>query len=171
GGLGAGLAAVGARLLPRFEVLLDGLDLAARLGRADLVVTGEGALDAQTVRGKVPGEVARRAREAGVPVLALAGSLGEGAGEAGLDAYESLAPGPLPLPEALGRAAELLADAAERALRTVLVGTRLRGRPPEAAAPACSGSRAPAAGGGVVRGRHGPAAVPAPPAVRSPAPR
>lgn len=103
GGLGAGLAALGARLLPRFEVLLDGLDLDARLARADLVITGEGALDAQTVRGKIPGEVARRAREAGVPVLALAGTLGPGARDAGLDAYESLAPGPVPLQEALDR--------------------------------------------------------------------
>ncbi|MDN3295479.1 glycerate kinase [Streptomyces ficellus] len=130
GGLGAGLAAVGARLSPRFDVLLDGLDLDARLARADLVITGEGALDAQTARGKIPGEVARRAREAGVPVLALAGTLGGGAEAAGLDAYESIAPGPVPRSHALEHAAELLADAAERALRTILLGTRLvsRGR-------------------------------------------
>ncbi len=130
GGLGAGLAALGAHLLPRFEVLLDGLDLTERFAGADLVITGEGALDEQTVRGKIPGEVARRAREAGVPVLALAGTLGPGAGDAGLDAYESIAPGPVPLSHALEHAAGLLADAAERALRTVLVGTRLvsRGR-------------------------------------------
>ncbi|ORT60279.1 glycerate kinase [Streptomyces sp. CB03238] len=165
GGLGAGLAAVGARLLPRFEVLLDGLDLGARLGHADLVITGEGALDAQTVRGKVPGEVARRAREAGVPVLALAGTLGPGAQDAGLDAYESIAPGPVPLSEALDRAAELLADAAERALRTVLVGTRLRARLPDPAGLACPGTRAR----GVVVGRHGSAMTPSS-ALRSHAP-
>lgn len=150
GGLGAGLAAVGARLLPRFEVLLDGLDLSARLARADLVITGEGALDAQTVRGKIPGEVARRAREAGVPVLALAGSLGEGAHESGLDAYESIAAGPVPLREALDRAAELLTDAAERALRTVLLGTLLvspgrahNARPPYGSSTAPRPARAP----------------------------
>ncbi|MDG4864800.1 glycerate kinase, partial [Streptomyces sp. T-3] len=57
GGLGAGLAALGAVLKPRFEVLLDHLNLDARLARADLVLTAEGALDFQTPRGKVPAEV------------------------------------------------------------------------------------------------------------------
>ncbi|QIP86886.1 glycerate kinase [Streptomyces sp. Tu 2975] len=128
GGLGAGLAALGARLLPRFDVLLDHVDLDARLARADLVITAEGALDNQTVRGKIPAEVAHRARAAGVPVLALAGTLGHGVHEvraAGVDAYGSIVPAPVPLPEALDRAGEFLADAAERALRMVLLGTRL----------------------------------------------
>ncbi|MFF3287456.1 glycerate kinase [Streptomyces sp. NPDC003023] len=128
GGLGAGLAALGARLLPRFDVLLDHVDLDARLARADLVITAEGALDQQTVRGKVPAEVAHRARAAEKPVLALAGTLGAGVREitaAGVDAYGSIVPAPVALPEALDRAGEFLADAAERALRMVLVGTRL----------------------------------------------
>ncbi len=128
GGLGAGLAALGARLLPRFEVLLDRIDLDARLARADLVITAEGTLDGQTVRGKIPAEVARRAKAHGVPVLALAGTLGHDAHEvraAGVDAYGSILPAPVALPEALDRGAEFLADAAERALRMVLVGTRL----------------------------------------------
>ncbi|MEU1279084.1 glycerate kinase [Streptomyces sp. NPDC005805] len=128
GGLGAGLAALGARLLPRFDVLLDHVDLDARLARADLVITAEGSLDGQTVRGKIPAEVASRARAAGVPVLALAGTLGHGVRAvtaAGVDAYGSIVPAPVALPEALHRAAEFLADAAERALRMVLVGTRL----------------------------------------------
>ncbi|MEU0372129.1 glycerate kinase [Streptomyces sp. NPDC006283] len=128
GGLGAGLAALGARLLPRFDVLLDHIDLDARLARADLVITAEGALDDQTVRGKIPAEVAHRARAAHVPVLALAGTLGHGVRAltaAGVDAYGSIVPAPVPLPEALDRAGEFLADAAERTLRMVLVGTRL----------------------------------------------
>ncbi|MGW3401036.1 glycerate kinase family protein [Streptomyces zhihengii] len=128
GGLGAGLAALGARLLPRFEVLLGHIDLDARLARADLVITAEGSLDRQTVRGKVPAEVARRAKALGVPVLALAGTLGQGVDEvtaAGVDAYGSILPAPVALPEALDRAGEFLADAAERTLRMVLVGTRL----------------------------------------------
>ncbi|MGW2019216.1 glycerate kinase family protein [Streptomyces sp. NPDC001927] len=128
GGLGAGLAALGARLLPRFEVLLDRIDLDARLARADLVITAEGALDGQTVRGKIPAEVARRAKAHGVPVLALAGTLGKGAHHVravGVDAYGSILPAPMALPEALDRGAEFLADAAERALRMVLLGTRL----------------------------------------------
>ncbi|MEU3934618.1 glycerate kinase [Streptomyces sp. NPDC029044] len=126
GGLGAGLAALGARLLPRFDVLLDHLDLDARLARADLVVTAEGALDHQTPRGKVPAEVARRAKLYGRPVLALAGTLGEGAGDVpGVDACHGILPAPMELAEALLRASELLTDATERALRMIVLGTRL----------------------------------------------
>ncbi|WP_077063193.1 glycerate kinase [Streptomyces sp. MP131-18] len=128
GGLGAGLAAVGARLLPRFDVLLDHVDLDARLARADLVVTAEGALDRQSSRGKIPGEVARRAKALGIPVLALAGTLGEGAHEVrliGVDAWSGILPAPVGLPEALARGGEFLADAAERALRMVLLGSRM----------------------------------------------
>ncbi|MFI6941089.1 glycerate kinase [Streptomyces sp. NPDC050418] len=129
GGLGAGLAALGARLLPRFEVLLDHLDLDARLARADLVVTAEGALDHQSPRGKVPAEVARRAKLADRPVLVLAGTIGEGAHHihaSGVDAYSSILPAPVSLPEALGRGAEFLTDATERALRMVVLGAQLR---------------------------------------------
>jgi glycerate kinase len=127
GGLGAGLAAVGARLRPRFEVLMDPLGLDLRLARADLVVTAEGALDGQTPFGKIPAEVARRAKRHGRPVLALAGTLGEGAHEvraAGIDAYSGILPGPVSLGEAMGRGAEYLTDATERALRMVLLGVR-----------------------------------------------
>ncbi|MFJ3446262.1 glycerate kinase [Streptomyces sp. NPDC086081] len=126
GGLGAGLAALGARLLPRFDVLLDHLDLDARLARADLVVTAEGALDHQTPRGKVPAEVARRAKRYGRPVLALAGTLGEGAHQVpGVDACHGILPAPMELAEALLRAGELLTDATERALRMIVLGARL----------------------------------------------
>ncbi|GGZ20353.1 glycerate kinase [Streptomyces inusitatus] len=128
GGLGAGLAALGGALLPRFDVLLDHLDLDARLARADLVVTAEGALDHQTPRGKVPAEVARRAKLHGREVLALAGTIGEGAHlvrSSGVDAYSSILPAPVSLTEALGRGGEFLTDATERALRMILIGTRL----------------------------------------------
>ncbi|MER6823629.1 glycerate kinase [Streptomyces cellulosae] len=126
GGLGAGLASLGAALVPRFPVLLDHLGLDERLARADLVVTAEGALDRQTPRGKVPGEVARRAKLAGRPVLAIAGTLGEGAAEVpGVDACQGILPGPMELAEALVRGAELLTDATERALRLIALGARL----------------------------------------------
>lgn len=134
GGLGAGLAALGARLLPRFEVLLDHLDLDARLARADLVLTAEGSLDHQTARGKIPAEVARRAKLHGKPVLALAGTLGEGAGNTpGIDAYRSILPAPLPLADALTHAPTYLTDATEHALRMILLGTRLPQRDTEPA--------------------------------------
>ncbi|WP_098894597.1 glycerate kinase [Streptomyces sp. t99] len=128
GGLGAGLASVGARLLPRYDVLLGGLDLDARLARADFVITAEGALDHQTVRGKIPAEVARRAQAAGVPVLVLAGTIGPGAQDVravGVDAYSAILPAPMTLVEAIGRSGEFLADASERAMRIMALGTRL----------------------------------------------
>ncbi|GLZ12209.1 glycerate kinase [Actinomadura sp. NBRC 104425] len=137
GGLGAGLAAVGGRLVPRFEVLLAHLDLDGPLAAADLVITAEGAIDRQTSRGKLPGEVARRAKRHGKPVLALAAAIGPDAHlvYGGIDAYACVLPGPMPKVEAMERCAELLADGAERALRMVLLGTGL----------ACAaGHRAPA---------------------------
>jgi glycerate kinase len=107
-------------------VLLDHVDLDARLSRADLVITAEGALDHQTPRGKVPAEVARRAKVYGRPVPALAGTLGEGAQEVpGVDACHGILPAPMALAEALTRASELLTDATERALRMIVLGTRL----------------------------------------------
>ncbi|MGW6723763.1 glycerate kinase family protein [Streptomyces sp. NPDC054995] len=136
GGLGAGLASAGARLLPRYDVLLDGLDLDARLARADFVITAEGALDHQTVRGKIPAEVARRAQAAGVPVLVLAGTIGPGAQDVravGVDAYSAILPAPMTLVEAIGRSGEFLADASERAMRIMALGTRLTRLDPLAA--------------------------------------
>ncbi|WP_052865242.1 glycerate kinase family protein [Streptomyces niger] len=129
GGLGAGLAAaLGARLLPRFDVLPGYAELDAQLALADLVITAEGALDHQTPRGKIPAEVARRAKRQGKQVIALAGIIGHGAAQThpvGIDAYASILSGPMSHREAMDSTAALLSDAAEQALRMVLVGTRL----------------------------------------------
>jgi len=74
GGVGFGAAAVlGAVLRPGADLVLDAIGLDALLAHADLVVTGEGALDEQTLRGKAPARVAAAARRAGVPVVAVAG--------------------------------------------------------------------------------------------------
>lgn len=73
GGTAAGALAVGARLVSGAGLVCDLVGLSDALAGASLVVTGEGSLDAQTLRGKAPAEVARRAREARVPCLALAG--------------------------------------------------------------------------------------------------
>ncbi|WP_227023218.1 glycerate kinase family protein [Actinomadura rubrobrunea] len=128
GGLGAGLAAIGGRLVPRFEVLLEHLDLDGVLAAADLVVTAEGAIDRQTSRGKIPAEVARRAERHGKPVLLLAGAIGPDARlvyGSGVDAYACILPRPMPMDEALAHGTEILEDGAERALRLVLLGTAL----------------------------------------------
>ena len=75
GGLAGGLAALGAALVPGFDIVAEAVELDEHIGRADLVVTGEGFLDEQSFRGKVVGQVARLGREARVPVLALAGQV------------------------------------------------------------------------------------------------
>jgi glycerate kinase len=79
GGTGAGLMAfLDASLVPGAPLVVDAAGLDAHLKGADLVITGEGQVDEQTAYGKAPGEVAKRAQAAGVPVLLLAGSKGQG---------------------------------------------------------------------------------------------
>jgi glycerate kinase len=119
GGLGAGLLAFcRARLQPGTEMVLDVTDFDGQLRGCQLVVTGEGRLDGQTARGKVIAGVARRAGAAGVPVVALAGALEEGAEERlraeGLTAALCIVDGPLSLEEAMRDAERLLTAAAER---------------------------------------------------------
>jgi glycerate kinase len=75
GGLAGGLAAIGARLLPGFDLVADRVDLDGHLEQADLVVTGEGLVDATSVTGKVVGRVLERAEEAGVEPLVVAGDV------------------------------------------------------------------------------------------------
>ena len=75
GGLAGGLAALGATLVPGFDVVADALQLAERIAHARLVVTGEGFLDEQSFRGKAVGGVTELARAAGVPVLVVAGDV------------------------------------------------------------------------------------------------
>jgi glycerate kinase len=85
GGLAGGLAALGARLVPGFGVVAEAVGLLDRLAATDLVITGEGCLDSSSWSGKVVGGVAHAAREAGVPVLVVAGAVGPG-GHEGADA-------------------------------------------------------------------------------------
>lgn len=129
GGLAAGLAGVlGARLESRFDVFLTSTDLEQRLRTADLVITAEGAIDASTALGKIPTEVARRAKRHGKPVIALCGTIGPGADtsyEHGIDAITGILTGPVALPDAITRAPALITDATARTLRMLLLGTTL----------------------------------------------
>jgi glycerate 2-kinase len=88
GGLAGGLAAIGARLLPGFDLVADRLGLDARLSDADLVVTGEGLVDATSATGKVVGRVLERAQAAGIQALVVAGDVAPGAP---IDAYSLVA--------------------------------------------------------------------------------
>lgn len=75
GGLAGGLAAIGARLVPGFDVVAEELELQERMEGADLAVAGEGFLDEQSFAGKAVGGVVELATAAGVPVLAVAGEV------------------------------------------------------------------------------------------------
>ena len=80
GGLGAGVCFfLGGSLRPGVELVLEAARFDARAAEADLVITGEGRMDGQSARGKVPAGVARRCAAAGIPCIALCGGLGEGA--------------------------------------------------------------------------------------------
>lgn len=75
GGLGGGILALGGTLVPGLQLVAEQLGLADAVARADLVVTGEGALDAESFNGKVVGGVVAAAQARGIPVLVLAGTV------------------------------------------------------------------------------------------------
>jgi len=112
GGMGAALLAfLDAELRPGIEIVIEELGLENAVVGADLVITGEGCIDRQTVAGKTPAGVARVARRQGVPVIGFAGSLSPDAHRVhhyGIDAVFSILSRPCSLEEALAEAGENL---------------------------------------------------------------
>jgi glycerate kinase len=132
GGLGAGLLFfTSAELRPGISVVLETIGFERLLQGVDLVLTGEGRTDAQTAMGKAPMGVAALARQQGLPVVCLSGSLGEGASsllDRGMSALASVPPGPMDLQTCMAEAPDLLEAAAARACRLVKVGLMLQNR-------------------------------------------
>ena len=130
GGLGAGLMAfLDANLKAGVDIVLDAVDLDAHLEDADLVITGEGQIDHSTTFNKAPVGVAERAKKRGIPVIAIAGGLGEGyreTREKGIDAAFTLVSGPMSLYDAIENTADLLAGVAEEIMRTLAVGRSIK---------------------------------------------
>lgn len=131
GGMGYALAAIlGARMKSGIDAVLDAVKFDSFLAGTDLVLTGEGRLDGQSVRyGKVPAGIAKRCRTHSIPVIALVGGLGEGAEaylDLGLTSLEPITDGPRTLESALENAEELLYRATRRLFATVKVGMALR---------------------------------------------
>jgi glycerate kinase len=126
GGLGAGLIAFAdARLESGFQVVNREIQLDKYIQWADLVITGEGRIDNQTQYGKTPFGVALAAKKFDKPVIALAGSLGDGYTELyrnGFDAIFSIIDSPMTRVEALTNASELL----ERCTRSVIRLAKLK---------------------------------------------
>jgi glycerate kinase len=127
GGLGfAAKAFLGAQFRAGVEVVADLVSLDAAVRGADLVITGEGRFDAQTLRGKTPFGVARIARQHGVPVIVIAGTLGEGYQQMyshGVDAAFALPSGPISLEQACSEAPRLLRERAADIARVWRVAT------------------------------------------------
>jgi glycerate kinase len=128
GGLGfAAKAFLGAQFKAGVEVVAELVGLSEAVKGADLVITGEGRFDAQTLRGKTPFGVARIARQHGVPVIVIAGTLGEGYQalyEHGIDAAFALTSGPMTLEQACSEAPRLLAERASDIARVWRIAVR-----------------------------------------------
>ncbi|TQQ55237.1 glycerate kinase [Vibrio cholerae] len=121
GGMGAALLAyTEARLRPGIEIVLETVQLAHQVSDADLVITGEGRIDSQTVHGKTPMGVAKVAKRFDVPVLALCGCTGDNyqaVYQCGIDAVFAAVPRAMSLEDALKESDFNLADLAENVAR------------------------------------------------------
>lgn len=141
GGLGAGILILGGQLRAREDAIDEYFGVSQLFSSSsstsaapggqkwDLVVTAEGCLDAQSAQGKLTVEIARRARRHGAAVIALAGTIGpgaEGVYDDGIAAFASILDGPRSLKDAIASTAVLLTDAAERAIRMIQMGMRLK---------------------------------------------
>ncbi len=130
GGLGFGLMAFGrARLVPGAPLLMQLLDVEARLRDADLLITAEGRIDAQTLLGKAPVALAGLARRLGVPVIGVGGALADDAPRLfrhGFDALEAGVTRPIDLSGALLDARVNLERAGERIGHWLQLARRLK---------------------------------------------
>lgn len=134
GGLGCALAALcGARLISGIDFVLDAAGLDEALADADLAITGEGRMDAQSARGKAPVGVARRCARAGVPVVAVVGSRAEDLGDVYAQGVGLVVPAlvsPATLEECVERVGVNVPIAAETAMRAYLLAPRARAGSP-----------------------------------------
>lgn len=123
GGLGAGLMAfLGAKLRCGTEIVFELIGLEERIKAADIVITGEGQIDAQTAFGKTPAGVAKLAKKYNKPVVAVAGALGDGAEavhECGIDAVFCIVDRPMTLEGAMKDVERLLIKFGEQLGRLI----------------------------------------------------
>jgi glycerate kinase len=130
GGLGGGLMAFcGAELKPGIEMVLDILNFDGHLQDVDLVVTGEGRIDGQSAKGKVPAGVAKRAKKLNKPLVAIAGGVGEGAEglySIGTDLILPIVDGPMELRQAMDEVGILLERTGERLARIIALNKKLK---------------------------------------------
>ncbi|MDR0999205.1 MAG: glycerate kinase [Clostridiales bacterium] len=123
GGLGAGLMVFcGATMAKGIDIVLDTINIEEKIKAADIIITGEGRVDGQTIYGKAPVGVAARAKKFGKPVFAIAGFCGDGANlvyQHGIDAVLSAVTRPASLEEIIADSPLLIEEAAERLFRII----------------------------------------------------
>jgi len=128
GGLGGGLLAfLSAELKPGVDIVIKATQLESYIKNADLVITGEGRIDGQTIYGKTPIGVAKTAKKHSVPVVAIAGSIvagSEAVYEHGISALFSVVPGAVTLPEALEKADENIERTAKNVASVIRLGIK-----------------------------------------------
>ncbi|CJF84621.1 glycerate kinase [Streptococcus pneumoniae] len=128
GGLGGGLLAfLSAELKPGVDIVIKATQLESYIKNADLVITGEGRIDGQTIYGKTPIGVAKTAKKHSVPVIAIAGSIGAGSEavyEHGISALFSVVPGAVDLSEALEKAGENIERTAKNVASVIRLGIK-----------------------------------------------
>lgn len=123
GGTGAGLVAfLNAKLVNGIELILDALQLDTHIKTADLVITGEGKIDTQTLNGKTIAGIAKMAKNYDVPVIVITGKIGKNIDpiyNIGVSAIHSITNQPMDLSSALKNADSLLTSCTENIMRTI----------------------------------------------------
>jgi glycerate kinase len=130
GGIAAGMVVfLGGRLRPGIEIIAEAVGLEQAVRDADLVITGEGRIDGQSVSGKTPVGVARIAKAHGKPVIAIGGGLARDAGAVhahGIDAVFAAVCRPCTVEEALAEARANLTAAARNVAQALRLGAALK---------------------------------------------
>lgn len=125
GGLGAGLISFcGAKLNSGIDIVIETIKLKEKIVGASLVITGEGQIDFQTCNGKTPYGVAMAAKEQGIPVVAVVGSIGVGAEKMynyGINSIFSIVDKPMSVEESIANASDLVTAAAHRIIRLLAI--------------------------------------------------
>ena len=130
GGLGAGLIAfLNADLKAGIDIVFDQVQIENKLNGVDLVITGEGAIDFQTIYDKAPIGVAKLAQKYNIPTIGIAGMLGKDytlVHQDGLEAVRSIVTGPMSLEDASKSAYKLITESVEQSLRFINLGMKLK---------------------------------------------
>ena len=131
GGLGAALNVfLNGKMQSGIETVLQLINFDEKLKDVDLVITGEGCTDSQSIYGKVMYGVGTHARKFGISCIGLSGSLGDDAEKIldyGIDSLHCTIDRPMSLDEAMTNAEKLYYNAALRMFRTIKIGTKIKG--------------------------------------------